>query len=132
MNLYVIRLSVVLLAVTSCFLGARDAQIKATTPTESRYILGPEDQLSIHVVDLDDVSDKPVRIDPEGFIELPLVGRIHAAGLTPEQLRATLAQQLSTYIDKPQITINVLQYRSQPVSILGEVNNPGLHQLEGP
>jgi polysaccharide export outer membrane protein len=98
----------------------------------TRYFLGPEDQISIHVVDLDDVSDKPVRIDPEGFIELPLVGRIHAAGLTPEQLRATLARQLSTYIDKPQITINVLEYRSQPVSILGEVNNPGLHQLEGP
>lgn len=103
-----------------------------SAPTANRYFLGPEDQLSIHVVDLDDVSDKPVRIDPEGYIELPLIGRVHAAGLSPEQLRTTLAQQLSTYIDKPQITINVLEYRSQPVSVIGEVNNPGLHQLQGP
>ncbi len=98
----------------------------------SAYTLGPEDQLSVHVVDLDDISDKPVRIDPNGYLELPLVGRIHAAGLTVEQLRAALARQAAKYIDSPQITINVLEYRSQPVSILGEVNNPGLHQLQGP
>jgi polysaccharide biosynthesis/export protein len=100
--------------------------------TEATYVLGPEDQLSVHVVDLDDISEKPVRIDPNGYIELPLVGRLHAAGLTVEQLRTALARQAAKYINSPQITINVLEYRSQPVSILGEVNNPGLHHLQGP
>ena len=100
--------------------------------TEATYLLGPEDQLSVHVVDLEDISDKPVRIDPNGYIELPLVGRIHAAGLTVDQLRSSLAKLASKYIDSPQITINVLDYRSRPVSILGEVNTPGLHQLQGP
>ncbi len=99
---------------------------------EAAYVLGPEDQLSVHVVDLDDISDKPVRVDPNGYIELPLVGRIHAAGLTVDQFRSALALQAAKYIDTPQITINVLEYRSQPVSILGEVNSPGLHQLGGP
>ena len=100
--------------------------------TEATYLLGAEDQLSVHVVDLDDISDKPVRIDPNGYIELPLVGRIHAAGLTVDQLRNSLATLASKYIQSPQITINVLEYRSRPVSILGEVNTPGLHQLQGP
>jgi polysaccharide export outer membrane protein len=96
------------------------------------YVLGPEDQISIHVVDLEDVSDKPVRIDPNGFIDLPLAGRIHVAGLTVEQFRSALAASLAKYIDAPKITINILEYRSQPVSILGAVNTPGTHQLQGP
>ncbi|MDQ2777570.1 MAG: polysaccharide export protein [Acidobacteriota bacterium] len=95
-------------------------------------MLGPEDQISIHVVDLDDVSDKPVRIDPSGFIDLPLIGRVQAGGLSVEQLRDVLAVNLAKYIESPRITINVLEYRSQPVSILGEVNTPGVHQLQGP
>ncbi len=107
----------------------RQAMVK---PAEAAYVLGPEDQLAVHIVDLDEISDKPVRIDPNGYLELPLVGRLHAAGLTLEQLRAVLAAQATKYIDAPQITINVLEYRSQPVSILGEVNSPGLHQLAGP
>jgi polysaccharide export outer membrane protein len=96
------------------------------------YVLGPQDQLSIHVVDLDDVSDKPVRIDPSGFIDLPMAGRMDVAGMTLDQLRTSLAQRLSKYITSPQITINVLEYRSQPISVLGEVNTPGVHQLQGP
>lgn len=111
------------------------AQLPASSSSVSvdkNYVLGPEDQLSIHVVDLDDVSDKPVRVDPQGFIDLPLVGRIHVAGLSPQQLRTEISARVTKYIDDPQITINVLEYRSQPVSILGEVNNPGLHQLQGP
>jgi polysaccharide biosynthesis/export protein len=96
------------------------------------YVLGPEDQLSIHVLDLDEISDKPVRIDPNGYLELPLIGRVHASGLTIEGLRDALVQQASKYIQSPQITINVLEYRSQPVSVLGAVNSPGLHQLQGP
>jgi polysaccharide biosynthesis/export protein len=100
-------------------------------PTNA-YVLGPEDQISIHVVDLDDLSDKPVRIDPNGFIDLPLAGRMHVAGLSVEEFRAQLAQSIAKYIDSPKITINILEYRSQPVSILGAVNTPGTHQLQGP
>jgi polysaccharide biosynthesis/export protein len=105
--------------------------IKMESPN-SAYALGPEDQLSVHIVDLNDISDKPVRIDPNGYIELPLLGRVHAAGLTIDGLRNALAAQASRYIDSPQITINVIEYRSRPVSVLGEVNSPGLHLLQGP
>jgi polysaccharide biosynthesis/export protein len=114
--------------------AAAMAAAPGTTPTVNTlsYVLGPEDQISIHVVDLEDVSDKPVRIDPNGFIDLPLAGRIHIAGLTVEQFRSALAASLAKYIDAPKITINILEYRSQPVSILGAVNTPGTHQLQGP
>jgi polysaccharide export outer membrane protein len=105
---------------------------RAEQASGEAYLLGPEDQLSIHVVDLDEVSDKPFRVDPSGFVDLPLIGRVHAAGLSVNQLREMLAGRLSKYITDPQLTVNVIEYRSQPVSVLGEVNNPGVHQLQGP
>jgi polysaccharide export outer membrane protein len=110
------------------------ACMAASAPAKSSdaYLLGPEDQLSIHVVDLEEVSDKPFRVDPSGMVDLPLAGRVHVAGLSLEQLRTILALRLAKYITNPQITINVIEYRSQPVSVLGEVNNPGVHQLQGP
>lgn len=103
---------------------------EAVTPL--RYTLGPGDLISLHVTDLDDVSDKPVRIDPSGTIDLPLVGRVQAAGITVEQLRSELSKQLTKYIQSPQIAINVVEYHSQPVSVLGAVNTPGIQQLQSP
>ena len=104
-------------------------QLVQSNPT---YVLGAEDQLSIHVTDLDELSDKSVRIDPNGMIELPFAGRVQAAGLMTEQLSRSISQKLTPYIQAPQITINVLEYRSQPVSILGSVNSPGVQLLRGP
>lgn len=95
-------------------------------------ILGPGDEIVLHVVDLDDISDKPIRIDPNGFIDLPLAGRIEAGGLTLEQLKATLSAKLVKYINQPRISINLTDNQSRPVSVIGSVNSPGVHQLQGP
>lgn len=111
-------------------LPAAYLQAQADQPTQ--YLLGPGDQIGIHVQDLDEVSDKPVRIDPSGAVDLPLIGRVVVAGLTPEQFRDVLSKKLSKYIEAPQIAINVLEYHSQPVSVLGAVSNPGVQQLTGP
>jgi polysaccharide biosynthesis/export protein len=125
-----------LLAITVAALSL-GPNVFCSTPSQvvrngDAYLLGPEDQLSIHVTDLEDVSDKPFRVDPSGFIDLPLAGRISVAGLSVDQLRIVLSERLAKYVTAPQIAINVIEYRSQPVSVLGEVNNPGVHQLQGP
>ena len=120
-----------LLAVT-CLPAQAPADETARVDQPMQYLLGPGDQIGIHVMDMDDVSDKPVRIDPSGAVDLPLVGRITAAGLTVEQFRSALTKRLLKYVESPQITINVLEYHSQPVSILGAVNSPGIQQLTGP
>jgi polysaccharide biosynthesis/export protein len=64
-------------------------------------------------------------------VQAPLVGRIHVAGLTVQQAEETLDKALSTYIREPQVVLNVVEVRSQPVSILGAVNTPGVHQVQG-
>ncbi|MEG9436505.1 polysaccharide biosynthesis/export family protein [Edaphobacter sp. HDX4] len=98
----------------------------------NEYVLGDGDQFVINVQDLEELSSKPVRIDPSGYIDLPLAGPIEATGLTISQLKTTLASKLSKYISSPQISISLTEYSSRPVSIVGSVNAPGVHQLQGP
>jgi polysaccharide export outer membrane protein len=98
------------------------------------YTLGPDDQLFINVLDLDELSakdDKPVRVDLRGNITLPLIGRIHAAGLTVEQLEAELRSRLKAFLQSPEVSVTIADFRSQPVSVLGAVKNPGVHQIHG-
>ena len=95
------------------------------------YLLGPGDQITIHAANVPDISDKPIRIDLSGIINMPMVGRVHAAGLSVEALEAELAKRLSVYLEEPDVAVNVMEYQSQPVSIFGEVTSPGVHQLQG-
>jgi polysaccharide biosynthesis/export protein len=108
-------------------------QAKAACGEEIRstYLLGPDDQLEISGPELTDASNKPLRIDGEGEIQVPLVGRVHVAGLTVQQTEQELNKRLSTYIKRPQVVVNVAEVRSQPVSVLGAVNTPGVHQVQG-
>jgi polysaccharide export outer membrane protein len=95
------------------------------------YVLGPEDQIVIHAFQAEEISGKPVEISGDGYINLPLLGRVKAAGLTIVQLESALAARLATYIEHPQVTLLVLDYRSQPISVIGAVRNPGVIQLKG-
>lgn len=101
------------------------------------YKLGPDDQIVIRVLDLDEfgatatAADKPYRIDLRGFVNLPLVGRVKAGGRTIEAFEAELVGKLKEFVKEPQVTVMVTEYRSQPISILGQVTSPGVHQLQG-
>ena len=109
-------------------------QLEPTTAhdaTESRYVLGPNDELAISVLGLEDLSDKRVRINAEGDIHLLLVGRVRAAGMTADRLQAELTKRLGNYMRAPQVIVSVWKVGSQPVSVIGAVNRPGVHQAVG-
>lgn len=106
--------------------------LQRRTEQSQEYVFGPGDQVLLHVEDVDDIPQSPIRIDPNGFIDLPLIGRIQAGGLTVDQLHDELAGKLSKYVHSPDITINLAGMESRPVSVVGEVNTPGIHQLTGP
>ena len=100
-------------------------------PGRAAYRLGPDDQVVLHVANAPDISEKPVRIDADGYIKLPMVGRVKAAGLTAGQLEGELAKRLKIFLEEPDVSVSVAEFHSQPVSIIGAVGAPGLHQLEG-
>ena len=96
------------------------------------YILGPDDQIVIRAFQAEEISDKPMQVTGEGYINAPMIGRIKAAGLTIAQLEQELTKKLATYYEHPQVSVFVSDYRSQPVSVIGAVNTPGMVQLRGP
>lgn len=95
------------------------------------YVLGPNDQILIRAPQADEINDRPFRIDADGFITLPLVGRVRASGLTAQALEADLITRLRQYIVEPQVFITVVQFRSEPVFVTGDFRNPGIYPLEG-
>jgi polysaccharide export outer membrane protein len=99
---------------------------------QSEYVLGIDDQLTVRIQDLPDIPDKPYRVAPSGSVDLPLLGTVRAAGLTVPQFKTAVADIAGKYIADPQVSVNVTEYQSQPVSVMGAVNGPGVRSLSGP
>ena len=95
------------------------------------YVLGPNDQVLVRAPQAEEINEKPFRIDAEGFINMPLVGRIRAGGLTVQELEADLVKRLREYIREPQVIITVVQFRSEPVFFVGAFQRPGIYPLQG-
>jgi polysaccharide export outer membrane protein len=56
---------------------------------------------------------------------------VHAAGLTPEQLRARINEQARNYVDTPNATVVVKAINSRKVFVTGAVEKPGTYPLAG-
>ncbi len=113
--------------------GTNPAQTTNELPAEieSNYTLGPNDQVFIRAPEADEINERPFRIDSEGFLNLPLAGRVHAAGLTTHQLEAELVTRLREIIVQPHVFITVTQFRGAPVFFEGMFQKPGIYTLQG-
>ena len=95
------------------------------------YVIGPQDQLTVTVIDEPDISGK-YRVDEGGGITFPYVGRVSAAGLTLADFQERLKSLLEAgYIRRPQLRVDIDQYKSQQVFVMGEVRSPGKITLTG-
>jgi len=83
------------------------------TPLPDTYTLGPGDQIIIRVLNLEEIDNRPVPIDLRGSINLPVVGRIQASGLTTERLEAAIAERLKKVLVKPDVSVYLAEMRSQ-------------------
>lgn len=95
------------------------------------YVLAPNDQILIRVPQEEQINERPFRVDSEGFITLPVAGRIRAEGMTVQALEAQIVAKLREYIRNPLVSITVVQYRSEPVFFVGAFRTPGIYPLQG-
>jgi len=120
-------LRVLLISLALLFTALAHAQ------TDSRvdYRLGPGDVIRIQVFQQPDLTVE-ARISENGVISFPLVGVIRVGGLSPTEVERLIAQRLTegNFLKNPQVTLNVTQFRSQQVSVLGNVAKPGRYALE--
>ena len=103
-------------------------------PPPPTYLIGPQDLLRITVFDEPELNvNNQHRVEADGTITYPLIGRVSAACLTLLQFQNKLAAQLVTdgYLKNPQIRVEVDQYKSQSIFVLGEVRTPNKIPMSG-
>lgn len=95
------------------------------------YRIGAEDLLEITVFESGELN-RTLRVSARGEINLPLVGPVHAAGLTPQALESVIEELLRrTYLQDPHVGVFVRDMQSHPVSVFGAVRKPGVYQIRG-
>jgi polysaccharide export outer membrane protein len=96
---------------------------------DSSYKIGPEDLIEINVFNVPELS-KIIRVAQDGSINLALIGKTNISGLTRFELEKRLATLLEKkYLKNPQVTVFIKEYKSQSISIIGAVRNPGRYNL---
>ncbi len=95
----------------------------------SEYRLGPGDAVRIITFGEEQLTGE-FRVDASGNISLPLIGDVHAEGLTPRQLEGAVAAALdrSKLYKNPSVSVEVVSYR--PFFVLGEVSRPGQYPYQ--
>jgi polysaccharide biosynthesis/export protein len=93
------------------------------------YRIGPGDELDIRVFGRAELS-RTTRVDNYGKIRLPFLQEMQAACLTEAQLAGQVAEKYKKFLREPQVDVLVKEYRSQPVAVIGAVNQPGRFQLQ--
>ncbi|WP_228723304.1 SLBB domain-containing protein [Desulfosediminicola flagellatus] len=95
------------------------------------YIVGENDVLKVTVYNHNDLTTT-VRVSGDGTINLPLLNKVKVAGLTSTQISDKITARLAgSYIVNPQVNVFIEDFRSKKVVILGQVNKPGLYELQG-
>lgn len=91
----------------------------------SSYVLGPNDQITIKAFEVDEIGDRPYRVDGDGDVNLPLIGKVHAGGLSVAQFEDELVNKLKNIVRNPRVIVTIVQFRTEPVFFTGAFRAPG-------
>jgi polysaccharide export outer membrane protein len=117
-----------LLTIAGCSApGSELPPLPVASPTA--YNLGPGDQVRIITFGEETLTGE-FRVNDSGSIALPLIGAVHAAGLTSAELETSVgsALQRGNLVRNPSVAVEVIAYR--PIFVLGEVNKPGQYAYQ--
>src|SRR5246127_1114865 len=102
---------------------------QAASSTLDNYILSPNDIVLVKVFEDPDL-DSQHRISQDGTINFPLIGIVQISGRTVTQAASTIRERLlKGYLRNPQVRVNVIEYASRRITILGQVGRPGSYLL---
>lgn len=111
--------------------GQSPSSSAATPVNPNSYRIGLQDEVKITVFNEPDLTNM-YRVDADGSISFPFIGHVAALGLTPAELQQRLTAMLAAgYIRNPQVRVEINQYKSQFVYVIGEVRAPGKIPMTG-
>jgi polysaccharide biosynthesis/export protein len=98
---------------------------------DDHYRIGPGDVLDVKVFGKPQFNREGVKVDPRGMIRMPLIKEeIRAACHTEEELAAEITTRLKEFIREPEVIVQIKDYQSEPVGVLGQVRAPSRFQLQ--
>jgi polysaccharide export outer membrane protein len=110
-------------------------------PASLDYQIGIGDVLAVSVYARPDLStnssagstnSKGSRVDGNGNIHLQLIGPVKAAGLTVSAVRENVEAALRKYVQDPSVVVEVAEYRSKPLYLMGQFRTPGVYYMDRP
>lgn len=111
-------------------LAVATSSLGQTSGPSASYRIGPMDLVSVEV--LEDASlNAESRITESGALELPHVEPVSVAGLTTTEAAQELSKALEKYLQRATVTLRIVEYRSQPITLLGAVRTPGTLPFSG-
>ncbi|MBN2805007.1 MAG: SLBB domain-containing protein, partial [Deltaproteobacteria bacterium] len=114
--------------------------VSTTLPTqEDIYRIGPNDVLNIIVLNHEELSSPRdfnkgivgTIVKKDGYIYVPIIGRVKAEGYTIPEFIDIFKEHLANYILEPEISVDILQYKSKKFYVLGAVRKPGVFPVDG-
>lgn len=93
------------------------------------YRVGAEDRIRVNIFGVEDLSGE-YRVNGAGRVLLPLVGEVAVAGLTMGEVEQAIAEAYSEdYLRDPQVSVEVVEYRSQQFTVVGAVEQPRVYNV---
>ena len=109
------------------------------SPTTLDYQVGIGDILNIFVYSHPELSivsktdgTKGSRVDGAGNINLPLIGTVKVAGMTVSMIRETVEAALRKFMQDPSAVVEVAEYHSKPLYLMGQFRTPGVYYMDRP
>ena len=70
---------------------------------------------------------QPLPLSPDGNINFPVLGTVHVAGLTRQEIAAKLEDMISKYVDNPLVNVQLLNFK---ITMMGDVAKPGAYTIK--
>ncbi|MEO0476022.1 MAG: polysaccharide biosynthesis/export family protein [Planctomycetota bacterium] len=95
------------------------------------YLIGPPDVLEFRSTRVREIGTYRETVSPDGFVNVPLLGRTYVAGRTVQSLQQELEQRAAFYYQDADINVRVNRYASKKIFVYGQVRSPGEYFYNG-
>lgn len=111
--------------------------------TPADYLVGPGDILSVSIYGVPNQlsegrgdaslgASRGSRVDSSGSIQLPHLGSVKVTGLSLQQIRDLLQDLFRKYLKKPSVVVEIVEYKSHPLYLIGQFKNSGTYYMDRP
>ncbi|MGB5219244.1 MAG: polysaccharide biosynthesis/export family protein [Smithella sp.] len=110
-------------------------------PPPKDYIIGPNDSIFVTVANAPEYSSTSIatssqqrgsRVDGNGNIQIPMLGLVKVGGMTLPQVRNHIQNLLKQYMREPSVVVEIIEYGSSPLYLLGQFKNSGVFYMDRP